>query len=274
MNDNLNDDVDDGVDEEKAYENKADLIGFLLKIAVGGITVQDFVKRLEEDDILVAIDGQPYLDGPQRLRETFLKGEDQEAKWLLTFYRGGVLFDILIDHPIKSSFGYATESETKFVLAEFTKHAFGEFQGYENFEVYRDKSGKCDILSFRPDPLAWIVPPLWLLKHHLYPPLSVVLIVYLLTYTINIYFFLGTAITLAIYINRAQNNLMRSFTMFADKYHYMTVAACNEADVSLVVRRIDPNNRVRFEKNIVKKRVEIKKTIEKTIDDSDQIGGS
>ena len=94
MNDNLNDDVDDGVDEEKAYENKADLKGFLLKIAVGGITVQDFVKRLEEDDILVAIDGQPYLDGPQRLRETFLKGEDQEAKWLLTFYRGGVLFDI------------------------------------------------------------------------------------------------------------------------------------------------------------------------------------
>ena len=61
---------------------------------------------------------------------------------------------------------------------------------------------------------------------------------------------------------------MRSFTMFADKYHYMTVAASNEADVSLIVRKIDPNNRVRFEKNIVKKRVEIKKTIEKTIDDS------
>jgi len=270
MNDNLNDDVDDGVDEEKAYENKADLKGFLLKIAVGGITVQDFVKRLEEDDILVAIDGQPYLDGPQRLRETFLKGEDQEAKWLLTFYRGGVLFDILIDHPIKSSFGYATENETKFVLAEFTKHAFGEFQGYENFEVYRDKNGKCDILSFRPDPLAWIVPPLWLLKHRLYPPLSVVLIVYLLTYTINIYFFMATAITLAIYINRAQNNLMRSFTMFADKYHYMTVAASNEADVSLIVRKIDPKNQVRFEKNVVKKRVNIKKTIERTIDDSNQ----
>ena len=268
MNDNLNDDVDDSVDEEKAHENEADLKGFLLKIAVGGITVQDFVKRLEEDDILVAIDGQPYLDGPQRLRETFLIGEDQEAKWLLTFYRGGVLFDILIDHPIKSSFGYATENETKFVLDEFNKHAFGEFQGYENFEVYRDKLGNCDILSFRPDPLAWIMPPLWLLKYRLYPPLTVVSIVYLLTFILNIYFFIVTAIMLAFYINRAQNNLMRSFTMFEDKYHYMTIAASNEADVSLIVRRIDPNNRVRFEKNIVKKRVEIKKTIEKTIDDS------
>jgi len=58
--------------------------------------------------------------------------------------------------------------------------------------------------------------------------------------------------------------------MFEDKYHYMTIAASNEADVSLIVRKIDPNNRVRFEKNVVKKRVNIKKTIERTIDDSNQ----
>jgi hypothetical protein len=73
---------------------------------------------------------------------------------------------------------------------------------------------------------------------------------------------------LAIYIKRAQNNLMRSFTMFEDKYHYMTVAATNENDVSLVIRKIDPKNKVRFEKNVVKKRVEIKKTIEKAIDEA------
>ena len=73
---------------------------------------------------------------------------------------------------------------------------------------------------------------------------------------------------LAIYIKRAQNNLMRSFTMFEDKYHYITVAATNENDVSLVIRKIDPKNKVRFEKNVVKKRVEIKKTIEKAIDEA------
>ena len=50
----------------------------------------------------------------------------------------------------------------------------------------------------------------------------------------------------------------------------MTIAASNEADVSLIVRKIDPNNRVRFEKNVVKKRVNIKKTIQTTIDDSNQ----
>ena len=268
MNDALPENVRDMDAAEEAPVNQADLQGFLLKIAVGGITVQDYVKRLNEDDILVAIDGQPYLDGPQRLLNTFLEGQDQESKWILTFYRSGILFDILIDHPIKSAFGYATENETVLVLDAFKQHIFGEFQSYENFEVYRDKGGKCDILSFRPDPLAWIIPPLWLLKYRLYPPLAVVLVVYLLTIVLHIYLFIATAIMLAVYINRAQSNLMRSFTMFEDKYHYMTIAATNEADVSLIIKRIDPKNKVRYEKNVIKKRVDIKKTIEKTIDDS------
>lgn len=251
---------DDGeVSDEEVVVNEADLQGFLLKIAVGGITVQDYVKRLNEDDILVAIDGKPYLDGPQRLRSTFLQGQDLETKWLLTFYRDGVLFDILIDHPIKSAFGYSTTNETEFVLAAFSHHVFGEFQSYENFEVYRDRTGKCDILSFRPDPLAWIVPPLWLLKYRLYPPFAVVSIVYLLTFVLHIYLFIAAAIMLAIYINRAQSNLMRSFTMFEDKYHYMTIAATNEADVSLLIKKIDPENKIRYEKNVIKKRVHIKK---------------
>ena len=267
MNDELIEGAGDVANEEEVSVNEADLQGFLLKIAVGGITVQDFVKRLEEDDILVAIDGKPYLDGPQRLRSTFLQAQDQESKWLLTFYRAGVLFDILIDHPIKSSFGYSTKKETDFVLTEFQKHAFGDFQSYENFEIYRDKTGKCDVLSFAPDPLAWMVPPLWLLKYRLYPPLVVVSIVYLLTFTVNVYFFMATAIILAVYINRAQNNLMRSFTMFEDKYHYMTVAASNEIDVNLIVKRMDPNNKIRFEKNVIKKRVEIKKTIQSALDE-------
>jgi hypothetical protein len=60
---------------------------------------------------------------------------------------------------------------------------------------------------------------------------------------------------------------MRSFTMFDDKYHYMTIAATNEADVSLLVKRIDPNNKIRFEKNFIKKRVEVKKAINEAIGD-------
>jgi hypothetical protein len=107
-----------------------------------------------------------------------------------------------------------------------------------------------------------------LLKYRLFPPLAAVSVVYLITFVINIYLFIATAIALAIYINRAQNNLMRSFTMFDDKYHYMTIAATNEQDVSLLVKRIDPQNKIRYEKNVIKKRVEVKKTIAKEIEDA------
>jgi hypothetical protein len=233
--------------------------GFLLKIAANGITVQDYVKRLQENDILIAIDGERYFKGPKLLRDTFFQEEDSENKWLLTFYRNGVIFDILIDHPLKSAFDNSTKEETDQVLSAFSKHTFGDFQSYDNYEVYRNASGVCDILNFKDDPMAWVAPPLWLLKYRLYPPLVVVSVLYGLTFVMNIYLFIATAILVSIYINKAQTNLLRSYTMFEDKAHYMTIAASREADVSLIIRRIDPSNKVRFEKNIIKKPDVVKK---------------
>ena len=71
-----------------------DTEGCFIKISESGISVPDFVKRLDENDILVAIDGKLYLDGIKNLSTTFIPPgglEDQEAKWLLTFCRGGVI---------------------------------------------------------------------------------------------------------------------------------------------------------------------------------------
>ena len=46
--------------------------GLLLKIASDGIAVQDYVKRLKESDILVAVDGELFLDGPAKLEDKFI----------------------------------------------------------------------------------------------------------------------------------------------------------------------------------------------------------
>ena len=261
MIDDLVENAEDPAVDPDVIVEQENLQGFLLKIEPSGITVQDYVKRLQEGDILIAIDGQRYLKGHEQLRDTFLQEEGSENKWLLTFYREGVIFDILVDHPLRSTFGYSTKEETDLVLSVFSDHVFGDFQSYENFEVYRNKRGICDILNLKHDPMAWISPPLWLLKYRLYPPLAVVFILYIFTFAIHIYLFLATAIMISIYINRGQTNLMRSFTMFADKSHYMTVAASNEADVSLIIRKIDPRNTVRYERNIIKKPAVIKKTM-------------
>ena len=68
--------------------------GLLLKIATNGIAVLDYVKRLKESDIFVAVDGEVFTDGPKKLRERFDIEAGDEPKWLLTFLAGMVNFSI------------------------------------------------------------------------------------------------------------------------------------------------------------------------------------
>jgi hypothetical protein len=103
------------------------------------------------------------------------------------------------------------------------------------------------------DPMAGLFPVIWLLKYRLYPPLGVVLVSYALTFFINIYLFMITYVVLSRFIHLSQDNLMRSFTLFAGKKHYMTIAGTNERDVSVIVKNIDPKNNIRFERMLLKR---------------------
>tara|TARA_Y100000991_G_scaffold158030_1_gene120523 strand:- start:267 stop:1106 length:840 start_codon:yes stop_codon:yes gene_type:complete len=237
--------------------------GLLLKIATDGIAIQDYVKRLKESDILVAVDGELFLEGPSELQNKFQMEAGDEPKWLLTFYRDGQLFDILLRAPIQSQFGLATEQETKWALEQFKTHVYGEFSEYQNFEVYRNGSFICDILSVEKDPVAFILPSLWCLKYRLYPPLAALVAAYLITFFINIFLFLITYLILSRFVYMSQDNIMRSFTLYAGKNHYMTIASTNENDVSAIVKKIDPKNKIRFERNAIKRSTVVHKVIVK-----------
>lgn len=239
-------------DEQISQVEDFDQNGMLLKVAVNGITVQDYVKRLQESDILVAVDGKIYRDGPARLLEIFTSKVGEEAKWLLSFYRDGQIFDLLITSPIQSQFGLATEQETQWALEQFDGHVFAEFDSYQNYEVYRDGHGVCDILSMEKDPMAFLFPLMWCLKYRLYPPIAALLVSYAITLFTNVILFVITYIVLSRFVYVSQNNIMRSFTLFQSKNHYMTIAAVNENDVSAIVKKIDPHNKIRFERHAVK----------------------
>jgi len=86
---------------------------------------------------------------------------------------------------------------------------------------------------------------------------------YFLTFFINVYLFVITYVVLSRFIHLSQDNIMRSFTLFAGKKHYMTIAGTNEKDVSVIVKNIDPQNKIRFERNAIKKRSVIHKVIVK-----------
>ena len=226
--------------------------GLLLKIAVNGITVQDYVKKLQESDILVAVDGKIYRDGPAKLREIFESRRGAEAKWLLSFYRDGQIFDILVQTPIQSTFGLSTQQETDWALEKFAEHVYAEFDTYQNYEVYKDQHGVCDILSMEKDPMTYLFPAIWCLKYRLYPPLIVLLVCYGITVFVNLILFAITYAVLSRFIYLSQNNIMRSFTLYQNKNHYMTIAASNENDVSTLLKRIDPKNKIRFERYSIK----------------------
>ena len=254
---NLDEDQENTVPEIIDFEQN----GRLLKIATDGISVLDYVKRMKESDILVAVDGEIYLDGPQNLLNKFSVEDGDEAKWLLTFWRDGEVFDILLTSPIQSKFGLATDEETKWALEQYSSHVFGEFGSYQNYEIFRDKNSVCDILSMEKDPLASFLPLLWCLKYRLFPPLSALVAAYLVTFFINLYLFLITYLVLSRFFHASQQNILRSFTLFSGKTHYMTIAAANENDVSAIIKKIDRNNKIRFEANAIKKRTVIHKVI-------------
>ena len=241
--------------------NDFDQNGLLLKIAVNGITVQDYVKKLQESDILVAVDGKIYREGPAKLREIFESKSGQEAKWLLSFWRDGQIFDILITSPIQSQFGLATQQETDWALEQFEQHVFAEFDTYQNYEVYRDNYGICDILSMDKDPMTFLFPVLWCMKYRLYPPLFALLVSYGVTLFVNVILFAVTYVVLSRFVYLSQNNIMRSFTLFEGKNHYMTIAASNESDVSALVKKIDPKNKIRFERHAIKPKRVVHKVI-------------
>ena len=239
-------------DEVTPVVEDFDQNGLLLKIAVNGITVQDYVKRLQESDILVAVDGKIYRDGPAKLRELFESKAGEEAKWLLSFWRDGQIFDILITTPIQSQFGLATEQETQWALEQFEEHVFTDFDSYQNYEIYRDARGICDVLSMEKDPMAFLFPVFWCMKYRLYPPLFALLVSYGITLFVNVILFVITYIVLSRFVYLSQNNIMRSFTLFESKNHYMTVASSNEADVSALIKKIDPKNKIRFERHAIR----------------------
>ena len=237
---------------EGAPSEDFDQNGLLLKIAVNGITVQDYVKKLQESDILVAVDGKIYRDGPAKLRELFESRTGAEAKWILSFWRNGQIFDILVKSPIQSQFGLATQQETEWALEQFEEHVYAEFDSYQNYEVYRDPYGVCDILSMEKDPMTFLFPVMWCLKYRLYPPLFVLLVSYGITLFVNLILFVITYIVLSRFVYLSQNNIMRSFTLFENKNHYMTIAASNEKDVSVLLKKMDPKNKIRFERHAIR----------------------
>ena len=111
---------------------------------------------------------------------------------------------------------------------------------FRTFEVLKNIHKKCDVHDTTFSQIAVFLPPVWLLQNRMIEPFIAVMSVYLITFNVNIFLFLISALLISIYFKQGQVTIRRSYGMFQDFQVWSIVAATDEASVQQICRKFDP----------------------------------
>ena len=205
-------------------------------------------KRLRENDVLVAINGELFTGDSNDLGAIFSMDQDEDSddhrRWLLTFWRNGAFFHQVYGGALVAHFEYETGDKAHEIRDAFGKLTYAPLDTYENHEIFRAQDDRAALHSLKPDELATIVPLLWMLNHGLFYPMLAISIIYALTFLTSLLLFIPTYVLVSIYTKKAQLDLLRSFQLFKDRQYWATIAAPNEIDAQMQAIGID--SEIRF----------------------------
>ena len=102
--------------------------------------------------------------------------------------------------------------------------------------------------------MSWILPPFWLIQNRLWEVLFVAFSVYLISLSVAWWMFAITWILLAIYFNKGQTTILRSFSIYRDKHFWLVLASISEEEVQKTCRKLDP--KCNFEYSLISENVE------------------
>ena len=217
--------------------------------------------RVQGGDILVAINGEIFQSDSAFLTNYFIEAINQadendlpDPKWLLTFYRNGVFFNLLFPSPLIAKFDFCELEDALKIQEGFSKLHFSPIEAYESYEVFRDMEHRCSLHSTAPDPIATYVPALWMLQNNLGYPLAAILIIYGMTYLASVYMFIVAYILVGYYTKNARLNLLRSYQLYGEKFFWLTIAAENDEKVKDICFQFDNEASFKFTKNPHKKK--------------------
>ena len=227
------------IDEIKTDENLEELkeIASFLKISELKLKCRTRNLRLKEDDVIVAVDGEIF-HGSILEFTNILSEEDKQT--LLTIRRQDVFFELITFGSLGCTFKFTTAEETIEIEKALNDHQIFPLENYKIFEVLRDLRRKTDIINAAPSSISWIIPPFWLIQNKLWEVLLVTISVYLITLSVAWWMFVITWILLAIYFNKGQTTILRSFSIYRDKHFWLVLAAINEEEVQKICRKLDP----------------------------------
>ena len=225
--------------------------------------------RLKNEDILVAIDGEMFFGNADELHTRLTltppanaigegdEGEDddyydedeeeeEEKRAIVTLYRDGELFDLLVPGPLGGTWAFAAPDMTDICKSELNGHLVEAADKYANYEILRDIRDLCVIYSTQPEVLPRIVPFIWLVQNRLWEPLLATIVIYTMGLGVHWVVFALVYILTCVYFGRGQISILRSYAMFQDRQMWMVVAARSIKEAQETARRLKPKCKFKF----------------------------
>ena len=243
-------------DQQSVSNNSEDIdsaeeqiVQSFLQLKEHGQSSRTRALRLKENDVIVAIDGEPYHESIDNMVDLLSSGEEDDT-WLLTIWRNGKFFEIFTRGPLGGVFDFTRPEESQMIMELFQKRKMGEKNEYRIFEALRDINRVVDVYDTTHSQTAVILPPVWLLQQKMWEPLLAILCVYLITFSVNIFLFILAVILLGLYFRKGQVTLRRSYGMFQDRQAWAILAARSNLEAQEMCRNLD--EKVNFLSPLVK----------------------
>ena len=243
-------------DQQSALNNSGDIdsaeeqiVQSFLQLKEHGQSSRTRALRLKENDVIVAIDGEPYHESIDNMVDLLSSGEEDDT-WLLTIWRNGKFFEIFTRGPLGGVFDFTRSEESQMIMELFQKRKMGEKNEYRIFEALRDINRVVDVYDTTHSQTAVILPPIWLSQQKMWEPLLAILCVYLITFSVNIFLFILAVILLGLYFRKGQVTLRRSYGMFQDRQVWAILAARSNLEAQEMCRNLD--EKVNFLSPLVK----------------------
>ena len=243
-------------DQQSVFNNSGDIdsaeeqiVQSFLQLKEHGQSSRTRALRLKENDVIVAIDGEPYHESIDSMVDILSSGEEDDT-WLLTIWRNGKFFEIFTRGPLGGVFDFTRPEESQMIMELFQKRKMGEKNEYRIFEALRDINRVVDVYDTTHSQTAVILPPIWLLQQKMWEPLLAILCVYLITFSVNIFLFILAVILLGLYFRKGQVTLRRSYGMFQDRQVWAILAARSNLEAQEMCRNLD--EKVNFLSPLVK----------------------
>ena len=194
--------------------------------------------RLQPEDIVVAIDGTPYHQDIETFLDIIFECDPETGK-LLTIWRNGVLFNVIVRGPLGCTLEHAKPEVAEKVTAAFANYTAPQIETVATFEVLQDMFRKCVVIDTRLSQMAMIFPPLWLAQNRLWEVLIATFLIYGATLSVHWVLFVITYVILSIYFRKAHLVLRRSFAMMRGRHIWMVTAAASELEIQRLCRSFD-----------------------------------